>query len=105
MKTGEQGSDINDDESAPKGGWIDRPFMFLGRRGLGDVIGRSGAFSDIERPDIPDSPPKGVGANVDRGIMFTTGESGDEDGDGSERSDESVHDTVVVGDDSADSVA
>jgi hypothetical protein len=33
-----------------------------------------------------------------------TGESGDEDGDGSERSDESVIDTVVVGDESADSV-
>lgn len=105
MKTGEQGSDINDVESEPNGGCIERPFMFLGRRGAGDVIGRSGLDSETERPAIPDKPPKGIGANVERGIRLTTGESGDEDGEGSERSDESVHDTVVVGDDSADSVA
>lgn len=79
--------------------------MFFGRRGAGEVIGRSrlGA-SDTERLAMPERPPKGVGANVWRGIRFT-GESGDEDGEGSERSEESVHDTVVVGDDSADSVA
>jgi hypothetical protein len=36
--------------------------------------------------------------------MRLTGESGDEDGEGSDRGDESVVDIVVVGDESADSV-
>jgi hypothetical protein len=84
---------------------MERPFIFLGRRGAGDVMGRSGLDSEIERLAIPGNPLKGAGENVDRGIRFTTGESGDDDGDGSDRSDESVHETVVVGDDSADSVA
>jgi len=53
---------------------------------------------------MPDRPAKGVGAKVGRCARLT-GESGDEDGDGSERSDESAIDNVVVGDESADSVA
>ena len=86
---------------------MERPFMFLGRLGPGEVIGRSWDESETLRLAMLDRvPPKdlvdakpgpGSGARL-------TGESGDEDGDGSERSDESVHDTVVVGDESADSV-
>lgn len=49
-------------------------------------------------------PPKVVPGKALRGTRFT-GESGDEEGDGSEREEESVHDTVVVGDESADSDA
>ncbi len=102
---GDDGSDNSDEESELKGGWMDRPFMFFGRLGAGDVIGlsRLGALSDIVRLAMPDKPAKGVGAKDERGIRLT-GESGDEDGEGSDRSDESVHDTVVVGEDSADSV-
>jgi hypothetical protein len=51
---------------------------------------------------MPDKAPKDVGAKLGR-FDKLTGESGDEDGEGSERSDESVQDRVVVGDDSADS--
>jgi len=83
---------------------MERPFMFLGRRGAGDVMGRPEFGSDKLRLARPDNPPKvAVGANVCRGSRFT-GESGEEEGDGSERSEESVQDTVVVGEDSADSV-
>jgi len=102
MKEGEDGSETNEEESELNGGWIERPFIFLGRRGAGDVIGRSRCVSDRLRLAIPDRPANGVGANVVSGIEFT-GESGEEDGEGSERSEESVQDTVVVGDDSADS--
>ncbi len=35
--------------------------------------------------------------------MKLTGESGDEEGEGSDSDDESVHEAVVVGDESADS--
>jgi hypothetical protein len=106
MKEGDEGSDNSDEESELKGGWMDRPFMFFGRLGVGDVIGRArlGGLSDMVRLAMPDKPAKGVGAKDERGIRLT-GESGDEDGEGSERSEESVHDTVVVGEDSADSVA
>lgn len=81
--------------------------MFLGLRGAGEVMGRCARLgSDTERLAMRDkSLVKGcVGANVERGIRFT-GESGEDDGEGSERSEESVHETVVVGEDSADSVA
>jgi hypothetical protein len=102
---GEEGSDVTDEESELKGGCIERPFMFLGRRGAGEVMGRSMvAGSDTVNPAMPDRPAKEEGAKLESGMMFT-GESGDDEGDGSERSDESVQDTVVVGDDSADSVA
>lgn len=46
--------------------------------------------------------PNVVDGNALRGTRLT-GESGDEDGDGSEKDDESVHETVVVGEESADS--
>jgi hypothetical protein len=103
---GDEGSDIRDDERELNGGWMDSPFMFLGRRGAGDVIGRSGAASDTLRFARPlDNPPKGAGAKDERGMSEMTGESGEEEGEASERSEESVHDNVVVGDDSTDSVA
>lgn len=47
------------------------------------------------------APNDGPG-NCDKGISWM-GESGDDDGEGSDRDDESVHETVVVGDESADS--
>jgi len=78
--------------------------MFLGRRGAGEVIGLAGVASDTVRLAMPDNAPKGVGAKFVRGIRVT-GESGDEEGELSDKSEESVHDTVVVGDDSTDSVA
>lgn len=101
---GEEGSDVTDEESELKGAWIESPFMFLGRRGAGEVMGRSNVVgSETVSPAMPDRPAKDGGAKLESGMMFT-GESGDDEGDGSERSDESAHDTVVVGDDSADSV-
>jgi hypothetical protein len=102
---GEDGSDRTDEERELKGGWIDNPFMFFGRRGAGDVIGLSGVASDTPRFAIPpDNEPKGAGPNDDSGISEIIGESGEEEGEASERSDESVHDNVVVGEDSTDSV-
>lgn len=42
MKDGEQGSEtILDVAFTVVGGWIDRPFIFLGFLGAGDVMGRS----------------------------------------------------------------
>jgi hypothetical protein len=84
---------------------MDNPFMFFGRLGVGDVIGLSGVASDTLRFAIPpDNAPKGAGPNDDRGISEIMGESGEDDGEASDRSDESVHESVVVGDDSTDSV-
>jgi len=103
MKEGEHGSETKDEASELKGGWMERPFMFLGRRGAGEVIGRSRFGSDTLRPAMPDRLEKDGGANVESGAALT-GESGDDDGEGSDKSEESVHETVVVGDDSADSV-
>jgi hypothetical protein len=46
MKEGEQGFDTMDlDEAAAVGGWMERPFMFLGFLGAGDVMGRSNALA------------------------------------------------------------
>lgn len=107
MKDGEEGSETREEARELKGGWMERPFMFLGLRGAGEVMGRCTRLgSDTERLAMRGkSLVKGcIGAKVERGIRFT-GESGEDDGDGSERSEESVQDTVVVGDDSADSVA
>jgi len=102
---GEEGSDSTDEERELNGGWMDKPFMFFGRRGAGDVVGLSGVASDTPRFAMPsDNAPKGAGANDDRGISEIMGESGEEEGEASERSDESVHDNVVVGEDSTDSV-
>lgn len=91
---------------AANGGWIDRPFMFLGRRGAGDVIGRIKrcAGSETDKLAIEGRPPKEVPGKALRGTRFT-GESGEEEGDGSDSEEESVHETVVVGDESADSDA
>jgi hypothetical protein len=101
MKEGEEGSDNND--KVVVGGWMDRPFMFLSRLGPGEVMGRSRFGSETVSLAMLDRPPKGVGAKLGRCARLI-GESGDEDGDGSERSDESAIDNVVVGEESADSV-
>lgn len=82
---------------------MERPFMFLSRLGPGEVIGRSRFGSETDRRAMPDRPPMEVGAKLGS-CAALTGESGDEDGEGSERSDESAVDKVVVGDESADSV-
>jgi hypothetical protein len=103
MKEGDEGSDNIDEESELMGGWMERPFMFLSRLGMGEVMGRSWLGSAMVRRVRPDRPPNGAGAKLGRWARFT-GESGDEDGEGSERSEESVMETVVVGDESADSV-
>lgn len=107
MNDGEEGSDGCDEEAAEaaKGGCIERPFMFL-RLGAGDVIGRisRGPGSETVRLAIDGMAPKLVPGNALRGTKLT-GESGDEEGEGSESDEESVHDTVVVGDESADSDA
>lgn len=107
MNEGEDGSDacVDDEVEFAKGGWMERPFMFL-RRGAGDVIGRTrrGADSETVRLAIDGRAPKLVPGNALSGTRLT-GESGEEEGDGSEREDESVHETVVVGDESADSEA
>jgi hypothetical protein len=105
MKDGEVGSDTSEVETDPtNGGWIDNPFMFLGRLGEGEVIGRSlFEVSTTVRLDIVDGrPPKLAPGKDDRGNKLI-GESGEEEGDGSERGDESVVDKVVVGEESADS--
>lgn len=108
MNEGDEGSETSVEElgEAAKGGWMDRPFMFLGRRGAGDVIGRIRRFAGSETVKLAmeGSPPNEVPGKALSGTRFT-GESGDEEGDGSERDDESVHETVVVGDESADSEA
>jgi hypothetical protein len=100
MKDGEDGSETREVEGQLKGGCIESPFIFLGRRGAGDVIGRSRLVSETARQSIDGKLPNEVALNDDRGTTLT-GESGDEDGEGSESEGESVH--VVVGDDSADS--
>lgn len=82
---------------------MERPFMFL-RLGAGDVMGRikRGACSETVRLAMEGKAPKVVPGNALRGTRLI-GESGEEEGEGSESDEESVHDTVVVGDESADS--
>ena len=66
-------------------------------------MGRSKLFaSETLRAAIDGSPPNEVAGKEFRGTRLT-GESGDEDGEGSDNDEESVHETVVVGDESADS--
>lgn len=112
MNEGEEGSETRFDDSAVwNGGWIDRPFMLRALLGDGDVIGRGRSltrsvtvrvFMLDDRPDDkPESPPNVVAGKELRGIKLT-GESGEDDGDGSERDDVSVV-SVVVGEESADS--
>lgn len=69
-------------------------------------MGRTKRFagSETDRLAIEGSPPKEVPGKALRGTRFT-GESGEDEGEGSESEEESVHETVVVGDESADSDA
>lgn len=105
MNDGDEGSEGSVEEAAEgaNGGCIDRPFMFL-RLGAGDVIGRlkRGTCSKTVRLSIGGRAPKVVPGKALRGTKLT-GESGEDEGEGSESDEESVHDTVVVGDESADS--
>lgn len=76
-----------------------------GLLGAGDVIGRAKVFpSDmLNSVELPAAwNPNDVDGKLFSGIRLS-GESGDEDGEESERGDESVVDKVVVGEDSADS--
>lgn len=110
MKTGDGGSDTRFEVSGLlKGGCIDKPFIFL-FLGDGEVIGLSRllrSFTDKlfsvdgKRPIVDDRPPKLVAGNEFRGIKLT-GESGDDEGEGSESEEVSVV-KVVVGEESADS--
>lgn len=103
MKTGEDGSEVTGFAREVKGGVIDNPFIFFARLGAGDVMGLSlvcvsATLSESKAGNAPNE----VVVREDNGRRFT-GESGDEEGDGSDREDESVQDTVVVGEDSTDS--
>jgi hypothetical protein len=103
INEGDEGSDTRVVDMEVNGGWIERPFIFFGLLGAGDVIGLSMSFVSEELSvAIVDRPPNDVAANELSGRRVT-GESGDEEGEGSERDEESVHDMVVVGEDSADS--
>ena len=108
MNEGDAGSDTSDavEVEAPNGGWIESPFMFRGLLGDGEVIGRSvcGGGLEMVRAASDGKPPNVVAGKDDRGIRFM-GESGEEEGDGSDSGDESDVDGVVVGDESADSDA
>ena len=81
--------------------------MLRARLGDGEVIGLSvvllkSVTVSVER--VEGRPPKVGPGKEDSGIRFT-GESGDEDGEGSESGEESAVESVVVGDESADSDA
>lgn len=103
MNEGDEGSETRlEDRELANGGCIDKPFIFL-LLGEGDVIGLSRLLESFTvRLFIVDGrPPKLVAGNEFRGIRLT-GESGEDDGDGSERDEVSVV-KVVVGEESADS--
>lgn len=103
MKEGEHGSDTREFDRELKGGWMERPFMFLARLGAGEVMGLSIlALSAMASVAMDDNPAKVFPVKDDNGGRLT-GDSGDDEGDGSESEEESVQDRVVVGDDSADS--
>lgn len=106
MNDGEEGSETRLVESeVANGGCMERPFM-LRLLGEGEVIGLWKwllmAFGSLTvRVFIVDeSPPKEVPGKLFNGIRLI-GESGEEDGDGSESEDVSVV-KVVVGDESAE---
>lgn len=84
------------------------PFAFLGFLGSGDVIGRSNESPIMGLSDMVRSSrewiPKPVEEKDDKGSI-TTGDSGDELGDGSVRAEESAVEMVEVGDESVDSDA
>lgn len=106
MNDGDAGSEMSDCGvvAATVGGWIDKPFMLRGLLGEGEVIGRTNA------PEMPtlsvgalcECMPNDVEGKLLRGIRLT-GESGDDEGEGSDKGEESVVDRVVVGEESADS--
>jgi hypothetical protein len=116
INTGDDGSDTRLDESElANGGWIESPFMFLALLGDGEVIGLSRLLmlllllllllmlleSFMLRVfKVDDRPPKVVPGKEFKGIRLI-GESGDDDGDGSDSEDVSVV-RVVVGDESAE---
>jgi hypothetical protein len=101
---GDAGSEIRFEAMA--GGWIERPFMFRARLGDGDVMGLSVLLKSMAaREDIADGRGPKLGPGKDESGIKLMGESGDEDGEGSERGEESAVDRVVVGDESADSEA
>lgn len=107
MKEGDAGSDTSEVERVfAKGGCMESPFIFRGRRGPGEVMGRTSrrgaGASETVRLAIDGNAPKDEAGKALRGTRLT-GESGEDDGDGSDSEDESVHETVVVGDESADS--
>lgn len=103
MKTGDDGSEtsLDDREEFVKGGCIESPFMFRGRLGPGEVMGRC-VGSETVRDAIDGRPPKVGPGKEDSGMRLFMGDSGEDEGDWSERDDESVHEAVVVGDESAD---
>lgn len=104
IKSGDEGSETScEDNELAKGGCIDNPFMFRARRGEGDVIGRSRLLQSltVRLSMVEGRPPKLVAGKEFNGIKLT-GESGEEDGEGSEREEVSVV-KVVVGEESADS--
>lgn len=113
MNTGEAGSEVTVFDAAwpTDGGWIDSPFMLRGFLGAGEVIGRCKVLISGE---LSTGVGAGAGFNVVAcelkevaGKLFNgtnpTGESGEDEGEGSESGEESVVDRVVVGDESADS--
>lgn len=77
--------------------------MFRPLLGAGEVIGLSARLASlmVRWFMVDGSPPKLVAVNEFRGIKFT-GESGEDDGDGSDKDEVSVV-SVVVGEDSVDS--
>jgi len=101
---GEAGSERREEEM--EGGWIERPFMLRARLGEGEVMGRSVLLKSVTvRDDSVDGRPPKLGPGKDERGIRLTGESGDEEGEGSERGEESAVERVVVGDESADSEA
>lgn len=104
IKDGDAGSEPRLNDRGLNGGCIDKPFVFFALRGAGEVMGRSRVEeSEMVRPDRPLELPKEVVFIEDNGMRLI-GESGDEEGDGSESDEVSVHEASVVGEDSADSV-
>lgn len=85
---------------------MDSPFMFRGLLGEGEVMGRAKPTElpacSVEGLGLLECMPKDVAGKLFSGIRLT-GESGDDEGDGSDRGEESVVDRVVVGEESADS--
>lgn len=81
MKTGDDGSETSlDDREFVKGGCIESPFMFRGRLGPGEVMGRC-VGSETVRDAIDGRPPKVGPGKEDSGMRLFMGDSGEEEGD------------------------